>query len=80
MLPDVQGEVYPGWWDEGWVGRGTTRVPTQPSQDPIFNIFKAKGPTYGQMKAFLVYFMRFPEMGPRLTSDGSQIDLRLTSE
>ena len=42
----------------GWVGsrRGYTGTHPGQSQGPIFNIFQAQGPTYGQMKAFqLIY-------------------------
>ena len=49
---------------------GLYRVPTQHSpRIPIFSIFKAKGPTYGQMKAILEVSQIWP-----------QIDLRLTLE
>ena len=37
-----------------------------PSQDPIFSIFKAKGPTHGPVKAILRYFMRFPRIDLRI--------------
>ena len=43
-------------WDEGsWVGalEGYTGTPTQPSQDPVLDIFLRLSPTYGQMKAIL---------------------------
>ena len=36
------------------------------SQDPDISIFKAKGPTYGQMKGNIDCFMRFPRYGPRM--------------
>ena len=50
----------------GWVGGGAIPGTHQTSsQGPIFNIFKAKGPTYGQMRAILDYSMRFL----RLTSE-----------
>ena len=54
LEPDHGGRGVPGVGD-GWVGLGGLyRVPTQaPSQDPIFSIFKVRGPTYGQMKVFL---------------------------
>ena len=46
------------------MGRGYTGYYPASSQDPIFNIFKAKGPTYGQMKAILEVSMRFLRKGP----------------
>ena len=48
-----------------WVGTGRAIPVPSPasSQGPIFNIFKAKGPTHGQMKAILDPSTRFPEMG-----------------
>ena len=58
----------PGVWDEGgWLGGclgGLYRYPPDQSQDPYIHIFKAKGPTHGQMKAFLDYSMRFLRLGP----------------
>ena len=56
-----------GYW-EGYTGT----LPDQ-SQDPYIELFKAKGPTYGQMKAILRYSMRFPKIDLRLTSDMTQI-------
>ena len=54
----------------GWAGRGAIPVPqTQPSQGPKYSIFKAKGPTYGQMKAIL-----------EVSEIGSRIDLRIDPE
>ena len=52
--------VYPGWGGR-WVGReGAIPVPHPTSpRTLIFHIFKAKGPTYGQMKANIDPFMRF---------------------
>ena len=61
---------------EGWLG-GLYRVPSQPSPGPIFSIFKAKSPTYGQMKAILEVLMRFPRMGLGWVQNGSRIDLRI---
>ena len=51
--------MYPGWWDTGvgWVGYTGYYPGTLP--DPIFNIFRLKDPTHGQMKAFLRFIMRF---------------------
>ena len=46
-----------GSWVGGW--EGYTGTQPQPSQGPIFSIFKVKGPTYGQMKAILEVSMRF---------------------
>ena len=55
-----------GWW----VGReGYTRVLPSTLPDPIFNIFLASEPTYGQMKLNLRLFMRFPRMGPRMVQN-----------
>ena len=53
------GGVYPGWW--GWrVGwGGLYRYPARPSPGPIFSIFKAERPSYGQMKANYEVSMRF---------------------
>ena len=48
-----------------------------PTQDPIFSIFKAKGPTHGQMKRNLVYLMRFPRYGLEWVQNGSQNDPRI---
>ena len=45
-VPGVVGMV-------GGSGRGYTGTPPNQSQGPIFSIFKVRGPTHGQMKAFL---------------------------
>ena len=50
-VPGVVGRVGTGVG--GWEGYTGTRPPTIPG--PIFNIFKAIGPTHGQMKAILDY-------------------------
>ena len=59
--------VYPGWGGVPGVGGGlggsggcTTGTQAQPSQVPIFSHYSALSPTYGQMKLFLVFLMRFP--------------------
>ena len=45
----------------GWVVREGyyTGTQAQPSQGPYSVIFKPQGPTYGQMKLFLRFLMRF---------------------
>ena len=54
MVPGCGGEGVPGVGYGGWVAGRAIPVPTNPpSQGPIFSIFKAKRPTYGQMKAIL---------------------------
>ena len=58
-------------------GEGYTGTPPVPSQYPYLTIFKAKGPTHGQMKAILRIFMRFLRYDLRLTSDIPQNDLRI---
>ena len=58
------GGVYPGC-GTGGAGRVLYRVPTQPPEYPYLVIFSLKASTYGQMKVFLRYFMRFPEIGSR---------------
>ena len=66
-----------------WVGTGEgyTGYPGPPSQDPIFNIFSLKMPSYGQMKAILRYLLRFLNKGlewvPEWPQNGSQNDLRI---
>ena len=62
-MPDGAREGVPGVWDDGWAGRGYTGVLPSPSQVPIFSIYLASGPTYGQMKAKLDSFMRFLRLG-----------------
>ena len=57
------GGVYPGYGRTGGAGRGYTGYPPGPSQGPIYLIFKVKGPTHGQMKAFLDPAMRFLRQG-----------------
>ena len=54
----VRGGVYRGGYS-GWVREGYTGTPPDWSQEPIFNIFKAKGPTHGRMKAILSVLVRF---------------------
>ena len=75
--PDGRGEGVPGVWDRegGW--EGYTGYLARPSQDPIFSIFKAISPTYGQMKAIYEVFMRFPSMGLERVQKRSRIDLRI---
>ena len=66
--------MYPGWWGRwvaGWRAIPGTTHP--PSQGPIFSIFRARGPTYGQMKAILRLVMRFLRIDLR-------IDLRMYPE
>ena len=46
-----------------------TGYPAGPSQDPYISIFKAGGPTHGQMKAFPEVSMRFLRYDLRMTSD-----------
>ena len=69
------GRARLAWWGRGvpgvvgtrWAWRGA--IPgTHPdqSQDPIFSIFKAQGPTYGQMKAILEVSLRFPRIDLRI--------------
>ena len=70
------GEGVPGVWDWGRAGRGYTGTPARTLPGPIFSLFKAKGPTYGQMKAILDYFMRFLRYGHM----GPRIDLRIDPE
>ena len=53
------GEGVPGVWGLGGPGGVLYRVLPRTLQDPIFSIFKAKGPPYGQMKAISVISMRF---------------------
>ena len=45
------------------LGEGYTGYPPVPSQDPYLANSEAKGPTYGQMKAILRYYMRFLRYG-----------------
>ena len=52
-----------GYGRVGW--EGLYRYPPDPSQDPYFSIFEAKGPTYGQMRAKYDCSMRFPRTGSR---------------
>ena len=52
-----------------WLGgclEGYTGTHPGPSQDQIFSIFKAKGPTHGQKKLNYEVFMRFPKKGSRI--------------
>ena len=61
-----------GWrWVGGW--EGYTGYHTQPSQDPYSTIFKAKGPTHGQMKLFLEVSDEVPQIGSRYDPDMTQI-------
>ena len=59
--------MYPGWWDEGgdWVGTwvGYTGYQTGPSRTMVLRVQPVNDPTHGQMKAILVFIMRFPRMG-----------------
>ena len=50
----VPGYGMAGVGREGYTGYSPSTVP-----GPIFNIFQAISPTYGQMKAILTYLMRF---------------------
>ena len=63
-----RGRVYPGYGTGGRAGRAIP-VPSRTLPGPIFSIFKAKAPTYGQMKANYEVSMRFPRMGPRMTQN-----------
>ena len=46
-----------GMWVGAWVGyTGYYQIP---SQDPYLDHIRPQGPTYGQMKAISLYFMRF---------------------
>ena len=49
-----------------WVGRrGAIPVPSpNPPRIPIFSIFKAEGPTHGQIRLILEVSMRFLNKGP----------------
>ena len=65
----------PGVGYDGWVAGGA--IPgyyPATLQDPYLTIFSLKMPTYGQMKAFSVYSMRFLRYGPELTRYGPRID------
>ena len=62
-------EGVPGVVGLGWAGEGYTGYYPALSQGPIFSIFKAGSPTYGQMKAILSGLMRFPEIGSRIDQD-----------
>ena len=53
------GGVYPGWGVGGWAGRAIPGYYPAMLPGPIFNINLASGPTYGQMKGFSDYSMRF---------------------
>ena len=59
---DGWGGGVPGVWGREGGLEGLYRYPPDPSQDPYSSIFKAEGPTYGQMKVNLRYIMRFPEV------------------
>ena len=63
----------------GWVGTwvGYTGYLPGPSQDPYISLFLRQGPTHGQMKAFFSKTMRFLRLGPRMTSELTQNDLRI---
>ena len=56
---DMAGGVYPGWWVTGWAGRvyweGLYRVLPGTLPGPIFRLIPEIRPSYGQMKAILVY-------------------------
>ena len=52
-----------GWWV---AGEGYTGYPPDTSQDPYFIIFSLKVKPYGQMKAILMYSMRFLKIGSRM--------------
>ena len=59
------GGVYPGYGTRVVAGRAIPVPHQTPSQTPILSIFHASDPTYGQMKAILVYLMRFLRIGSR---------------
>ena len=65
-----------GSWVGGW--EGYTGTPTQPSQGPYIHIYKAEGPTHGQMKGKSEVLMRFLRLGlewvPELTQNDPRID------
>ena len=65
--------------DWGGLGEGYTGYPPSHPSGPIFNIFKAKGPTHGRMKAILEVFMRFLRMGLEWVQNGSRKGPRMTS-
>ena len=60
--------------EDGWVPGGCWEgaIPGTTQHPPIYPylvIFQASSPTYGPVKAILEVFMRFPEIGSRLTSE-----------
>ena len=55
-------------------GRGYTGYPAGTLRDPIFSIYLASGPTYGQMNPKLRYFMRFLRIGSRIDLELTRID------
>ena len=63
----MRGGVYPGWWGlGGWVGTGEGYTGYYPGTlpDPKYSIFKARGPTHGQMNGISEVSMRFLRKGP----------------
>ena len=50
----------------GGPGEGYTGTQAQPVQDPNIEYILALGPTHGQMKLNLRYFMRFPRIDPHM--------------
>ena len=68
------GEGVPGVWDEGGSWEGYTGVLPRHLPVPIFSLFPALRPTYGQMKAISMYSMRFPKMGLEWVPETSRID------
>ena len=61
------GGGVPGGGDVVGGREGYTGTPPDTLPDPKTSIFKAKGPTYGQMKLNLRYFMRFLRIDPQMT-------------
>ena len=72
--------MYPGWWEGGYPEGCYTGYPSRTIPGPIFSIFKARGPTYGQMKLILEVSMRFPRKGSRIDSELTRIDPRIDPE
>ena len=64
---DGWGEGVPGVGGDGWVPGRAIPVPSPRVPYPsYFSIYKAEGPTHGQMKAILSTLRRFPEIGSRI--------------
>ena len=78
---DVGRGVYPGWWRTGVAGWVLYRVPSQDPPRTIFSHISASGPYPRPNEAIFSIFMRFLEIGSRmtseLTSELTQIDLQI---